>query len=45
MTDKELINLIAFTWINHGGDAEGFEWTYIKILKTIRELEGKGDNK
>jgi hypothetical protein len=39
MNDKDLIDLIARTWINSGGDAEGFSWTYRKIQERIKELE------
>lgn len=41
MDEKDLISLMAFTWLNHGGDAEGFEYSYGRILARIKELEGE----
>ena len=35
MNDKELIDLMANTWISNGGDAEGFSWLWRKIQETI----------
>ena len=35
MNDEELINLIASTWIYHGGDGDGFLYSFRKIHETI----------
>lgn len=39
MNDKELIDLMANTWVNNSGDAQGFVWLWDKILKKIREMK------
>ena len=39
MNDKELIDLIANTWINNGGDSNGFDWSWGRIAERIEELE------
>ena len=39
MTDEEIIELIAHTWLNLGGDSEGFVWSMYKIKAKIEELE------
>jgi hypothetical protein len=39
MNDHDLIGLIAKTWIDNGGDSIGFEWTRVKILARIKEME------
>jgi hypothetical protein len=39
MSDKELIDLIAETWLENGGDSEGFTWVVDKIKEAIQEKE------
>jgi len=43
MSDSELVDLVAHTWIDNGGDAEGFSWTHGAILKRLKELEEQYD--
>ena len=44
MRDRELIDLIARTWVSNGGDSDGFSFTRTKILDAIKEIENESDN-
>ena len=39
MTDKELFDLIAKTWVDNGGDFESFEASIEKIKESILDLQ------
>ena len=42
MSDKELIKLIAKTWIDNGGDVDGFCYSYHTLISAIKEeIESK----
>lgn len=41
MSDKELLELVAKTWLENGGDSEGFVWNMAKLLEEIRSQELK----
>lgn len=39
MSDRELIRLMALTWLANGGDLEGYIWSMTKVKDTIEEIE------
>ncbi len=38
MSDEKLVRLVAELWVDHGGDAEGFDWCIRKIRDAIDRL-------
>jgi hypothetical protein len=36
MTDDQLFTEMAVLWVEHGGDVEGIEWCWRKILDAVR---------
>lgn len=39
MNDRELIYAVAWFWLDHGGDAEGFSYSWDRIRECIAELQ------
>ena len=38
MSDEKLVQMVAELWVDHGGDAEGFDWCIRKIRDAIDRL-------
>ena len=43
MNDEKLVQLVAELWVDHGGDAEGFDWCIQSIRNAIAMLTAKKD--
>ena len=45
MSDNELIELVAQTWVANGGDAEGIAFCWKKIKDCIEELRASSEGR
>ena len=44
MSDLEIIDLVAQTWVENGGDSDGFKWCMDSIKNRIIEIEEDNSN-